>query len=72
MLERDLIVGIGNIYYQTSYFGVRTENKDSLDVGRSYRALSYEIGLGGSVAYFAIQTRALDNKIGLIAKTGED
>lgn len=70
--EKQLILGIGNIYVETNYLGLETGEKDILEAGREYRARTYETRLGGSVVNFVLCAKTLGFEVGLIGKTGQD
>lgn len=70
--KRLVLLGIGNIYLETNYLGLVTAGQDTLEVGKEYQAVSYEIRLGGSVVNFVLQAKALGASVGLVGKTGED
>ncbi|MBI4058024.1 carbohydrate kinase family protein [Candidatus Microgenomates bacterium] len=70
--ERTILTGIGNIYVETNYLGLRTAGKDVLEVGKEYRAGKYETRLGGSVVNFITQAKRLGINVGLIGKCGDD
>jgi len=72
MSQRTVIVGIGNVYLETNYLGLITDNSRILQIGKEYRAPKWEIRLGGSVVNFIIQAKILGAPVGLIGKVGND
>jgi 2-dehydro-3-deoxygluconokinase len=67
------IAAIGNVYVETNFLGLVTAGADSLVVGKEYRAPSYEVRLGGSVANFAVQlTRLGGFRVAVVGKIGRD
>lgn len=66
------IVAIGNVYVETNYIDLVTDDPTILKVGKEYRAKKYEVRLGGSVVNFAVQSKRLSVNVGLIGKIGND
>ncbi len=70
--QRIVIAGIGNIYVETNYLGLVTDDSHTLHSGKEYRAPKWEIRLGGSVVNFVVQAKKLGAQVGLIGKVGKD
>ncbi|MFA6005551.1 MAG: carbohydrate kinase family protein [Patescibacteria group bacterium] len=66
------IAAIGNVYVETNYLGLVTDDSLMLKPGKEYRASSWEVRPGGSVVNFAVQTKRLGGTVGLIGKVGDD
>jgi sugar/nucleoside kinase (ribokinase family) len=71
-MNKNIILGLGNLYVETNFLGVETAGLNELKVGNEYSAPGYEVRLGGSAVNFITQIKRYGLACGIIGKCGLD
>lgn len=68
----NLLITVGNVYLDHNAFGINTDGKEILEVGKDYFAERGETVIGGSAVNFAMQAKNLQMPVAFLGRVGDD